>query len=74
MKASKNSWFTIVLWFVSASLYNRGKGNDSIKGKFDLIVGTDIMYVQEATPALINTLSELSHDKTDIYFAYGRNR
>lgn len=32
------------------------------------------MYVPEAIPALIQSLVLLSHEGTEIYFAYGRNR
>jgi hypothetical protein len=32
------------------------------------------MYVPEAIPALILCLLSLSHEDTEIYFAYGRNR
>ncbi|KAL6065069.1 Protein N-lysine methyltransferase METTL21A [Balamuthia mandrillaris] len=42
--------------------------------KFDVIVGTDIMYIPEAIPALITSLEQLATPNADIYFAYGRNR
>jgi len=41
--------------------------------KFDLIVATDTMYEPGVIPALILCLLSFSHEKTEIYIAYGRN-
>ena len=41
---------------------------------FDVVVSSDIMYIPDAVPALVDTLKELSGESTDVYLAYGRNR
>ena len=34
----------------------------------------DVMYVEEAIPALVESLVSLSQSSTEIYIAHGRNR
>eukprot|EP00850_Spirogloea_muscicola_P016777 SM000139S00094 [mRNA] locus=s139:156605:158127:+ [translate_table: standard] len=41
---------------------------------FEVIIATDLMYLEEAVPPLIDCLCALSTQDTRIYLAYGRNR
>ena len=52
-------------------------GKDAAFGnvKFDLVVASDVVYVEEAMPALVETLKRFCTPKhTRVVFAYGRNR
>lgn len=52
-------------------------GKDAAFGnvKFDLVVASDVVYVEEAMPALVETLKRFCAPKhTRVVFAYGRNR
>jgi predicted nicotinamide N-methyase len=49
--------------------------NEEYSPPFDLIVGSDIIYAEEAVPLLINALDILSSPKTIILIAHeGRSR
>lgn len=41
---------------------------------FDVIVACDVMYIADAIPNLVKTLSTASSLSTDIYISHGRNR
>eukprot|EP00850_Spirogloea_muscicola_P007811 SM000040S14823 [mRNA] locus=s40:545088:546577:- [translate_table: standard] len=41
---------------------------------FEVIIATDLMYLEEAVPSLVDCLCALSTQDTRIHIAYGRNR
>lgn len=41
---------------------------------FDVVVASDVMYIIDAVPDLVNTMKALSGHQTAIWLAYGRNR
>lgn len=44
--------------------------SSDFKTPFDLVIGSDITYEEEHTPALISTLLRLTNDKSEIYIGY----
>lgn len=53
---------------------NRGQDTKHLDKPFDIILATDIMYLESEVDNLIKTIKDISHSKSAIYFAYGRNR
>ena len=59
---------------VSVEEHTWGKGVEALGGPFDVVIGAEIMYVEEATADLIGSIRALAHDESLILLSYGRNR
>lgn len=41
---------------------------------FDIVIATDTMYIPEEAKTLLETIKQISHEKSIIYLSYGRNK
>lgn len=60
--------------FVNVAELNWGEKVPSYIPRPDIILAADCVYYEPAFPLLVNTLSELSEERTEIFFCYKKRR